>query len=533
MSYVTIQSDTPFSALNKEDGQTKFHYKSSLTADLSQSFVRMFISFEDGNGTPIQFGDWLHINDLFTDSLWKNVRINDIANGVQIQSSTQSHLQSVAMDLLQPSNNNIGGIVSNSALTIMRNGDGYINVGNQLGLWVPQSDGLNQPFDNIRTPLDLSIGHNSDDFNQHHYARWGETLEPFPLPTQSDGDAVPAANNLMLTIKNKAGLARLKRQFLYDFKNVTSVPPVENIVPYIYKPNWCDMWRGDKSYMTNDLILEVVRGSVLNSVQYQSVLGAGSGTGRFPNTNDISWLLGSNERKGVQIKIQQAELVMFVTAKPMRSPRMMIWTTDLRQHVLDAPYFNRRSLIQGPYDFVLISFVKNKSLARTYGVKDTELCHYRSGLSLKLLNNNKSSTDGDMPTLPLTDMTYFVDHGDSITQIPSTERYRVIDIKRNPDNVESIRIDLMLPYFEYLKACGLNPFTSANDRAKIDYCSYISQMLYVPVSLRKDGEYFSSEPQPVTVLGCELNFDSERFIRNEEAGTRFILNVIGFRKVFL
>lgn len=535
MTYILVRPDSPLVNMNNTDGKIIFKYKSPLRADMGQSFGRMFLSFWD-NATPqkpVQFGDWLHINDMFTDSLFKNVRIQDYANNVEIQSSTQSHLQSIAFDLLQPDANNIAGITSNSNLTITSNAtNNVLEVNTTLS-----AVGFAGAFDHIQSPLDLSIGHNFDDLNQHSYARWGETLEPFPLPTRGITTNVAEGNNLIMSMKNKAGLTRLKRQFLFGNVAENFEVPVVNSIPYIYKPNWCDMFDGRKSYWTDNIDIELVRGNILNSVQYQSNVG----NNRFNTTLPPNWLLGSSARGGVQIKFDSFEFIFYVTAQPTRLPaRQIIWTTDIRTHVIDSPYFNKKNLILGNYDFCLLSFVKNKSYNRLAESTNTELCPYRSGLSLKLLNkaiNGAAPLNAtDEPTLPLLDMTFYVDHGDSITQIPSNERYRVFDYTRDGNNnITSTRVDLILPYIEYLKACGLNPFDLVNHRAKLDYNSFVSQMLYVPVSMRKDRQYWSTEPQAVTVLGVELNFNAEKFLANSTADPPIIynLNIVGFKKIML
>lgn len=535
MSYVKIASEDPISPLVNEDYTVRFKYKSGRRADLGRSFGRLVIEMTDGDDVPLAFGDRVHINDNFSNSLWKNVRIADHQNNVMIQSSTQSLLQTVAYDILQANDNPVSGFPNVSKVAI--NDDGSKNSSNGVDLEDVLTIPINRVYDSGEvTNLANTIGYNFDDLNQHSYARWGESLTPFPLVQVQNTTVIRSTDPVMSTIANTAGLARLKRQFMYG-SNAGGIPDLENpkrpgskrivnSVQYVYKPGWCDLFDGRKSYWTNDIEIFLTRASVLNSLQWQS----DPITGQVLDDDDPNRLLLSN-RNGAKIKIKEFEFVFYVDVNPTIVPRKVIWTTDLRSHTINSSYYNNMELIQGAYDFCLLSFVKvppNRS-------KGSQEAPYKSGLSLKMFNFINDDGSG-LPTLPLIDMQFQVNHGDAIVQIPSDERYRVTSFKTGSGIQEEARIDLLTVYIEYLHACGLNPWNLTNARAKVDFNSFVSQMLYVPVSMRKDRKYWVSDTDAKTgtaKLGCEFNFDSERFLANERDNIRYQLNVVGFKRIFL
>ena len=536
MSYIIIRSEDPLEPLTNEDYTVRFKYKSGRRADLGRSFGRMVIEMTDGNDVPLAFGDRVHINDKFTDSLWKNVRLADYQNNVKIQSSTQSLIQSVAFDIIQPNDNPVQGFPSlakpamNDDKTKNQINDGLVST---LPICIP----INRPYDNgAVTNLANTIGYNFDDLNQHSYARWGETLEPFPLVAVDPTVEQKPEDPVISTLANASGLARLKRQFLYgsnqgglldinDPKRQGSTR-TSNEVQYVYKPGWCDIFDGRKSYWTNDIEIFLTRATVTNSLQWQSSPVTGTGADNVNQTLLVN-------RNGAKIKIKEFEFVFYVDVNPTIVPRKIIWTTDLRSHLITSSYYNNMELIQGAYDFVLMSFVK----VAPNRTKSSELCPYKSGLSLKMLNFFGDDGIG-LPNMPLIDMVFHVNHGDSIVQIPSDERYRVASFKTGATIQESARVDLLMVYIEYLHACGLNPWNLTNARAKVDFNAFVSQMLYVPVSMRKDRKYWVADDESATgtaKLGCELNFDSERFQANEAASppVRYQLNIVGFKRIFL
>jgi len=517
MAYVVIRPDVDINQLNTQGAVDSWVYKNARPADLGQSFARLFIAFEHNDGTPVQFGEFLHLNDRFTEGLFSNVRMNDYQNNIELQSSSYPLNQAVAWDLLQLDQNYIGGFNSNSFQRAITSANTVgLAIGGALRGELATSTYI--PPDEL-PPFDFNVGHNLDDLNNNQYARWGETLEPFAKTVVGLWDYASlqgSDNSQLVGMSNRAGLTRLKRHFMFGNANATSTAEsVNNIAPYIYKPTWCDLWDHRKSYWTNDFRIQLIRGNDLVAVQYPDKAGGSA----FP-------LLPINQtlkERGLRIVIKQMDFLFYVNAAITITPRArdIVWTTNLRYFPINSPYFLRDNVIEGPYDFAFISFILNSAL----GSRETDKCIYKSGLDIETYNG---ATVADMPKLGLQWMVFRVDHGDQVVRIPDNEDYQV---EQFDTATKQSRIDLLTVYVEYLKACGLNAFSSDNRRAKVDYASFISQMLYVPVSMRKDREYFSKSPQPVTKLNVEMQFDQSR--NTDWQQNLYTMVVTGFRKIFL
>lgn len=508
MAYSVIKPtpDVQGTLSNENDIVNFTFYDQGLQVNLGQSFFRIngyFTKTVNGSEVPVEYGDWMHINDLFTDSLWKRIKIEDTQNNITIESGQVPHIQSIAFSLVQPNENYIGGINSNSAVV------SGIDAG-QVAPIIPYRALDSDQWD-VSAPLDFNLGFNLDDINSSQFVRWGETLEPFPL-AHTDATAVNNFNinksTLLNTIRNRAGITRLKRQFLYGWSSNSAATSPKNptVVPYIYKPGFCDVFDGKKSYWTNRFRIELVRSNIWNSIQTQPVISGAP-------ADYVASL------KTIKFHINEMRLILFTFANVTKAPRQAIWVADQYLVPILSPFFMNREIVKGAYDCALISLVKNTSLVNAQVYNQ---CAYKSGLGLNIFNQESFKPENSLKRF------YFnLDFGDSNKiRVPDNEQYEVWDNSSGTN-----KTDLLMLYMEFLRMCKINPFNPEGKRCKIDFMSYVSQLMYIPISLRKDRSYWQDQPNQTVSLGLVAEFDNPGIGVFDNSKYVWIINA--FRRIIL
>lgn len=517
MSYLKVRSANTTSssdvnnAVNQDGYQIDYKLFSGSSFNLSRSFFKIDMSIVDNNGNAYFYQDPLAINEHPQHAIFRQIEMT--IDGISYKSSPYYYNQMFTTDLLTPQRYNMKGINSKVNCVVDETNIGTVQT--KVGsLATDDLEGSSNDFIDDANHTGL-LG--------NQYTKFGERMSPFPIG-KDFGVPDNTVTQSISAIRNNKVLARNKKQFLIGHKSVdANSNSTVNVTTYIMQPLINDIFQSDREdYITNNIDIRLTRGKNTSVVQ-------------FPSNDNYATNTNYPFKKGVVIILNNIDFFVYMYNTIIKNPRSYVWASDLRNFPLDTPNFNRVLLMEGRYDYVVMSIIRNEAL----GGNSNRFHPCQSGtLFTQIINNSTPQrTDGfyvhiialapNFPEALLKEAQFTTTYNDgSIKRDPETYRY---EFYKNELNGKRISSDFSLAYLNYLEACGIDPFNSNDTNvAKVDFMNFQSQLFYMPFSCRRDGMYKSPDVQEFVRVGVELDFEQEGF-----ASDKYNLILVGFFKIFL